>query len=57
MIADFIPIKDAFNQMLLKAPKEADDNKSELESCIKNYASPEVLKGANQRFCEKCMKL
>lgn len=52
--------------MLLKPPqiyrdlskggeiKEEDGNKIELESCIKNFASPEVLRGQNQRFCKTC---
>ena len=65
MIADFIPIKDQFNQVLLKPPEIEYDRvdkdkfgiKVELENCIKNFASPEILNGNNQRFCEKCSKM
>ena len=66
MIADFVPIKDAFNQMLLKPPqiygdyKELEavkEGKVDIDHCVKNYASPEILRGPNQRFCEKCQKL
>jgi hypothetical protein len=48
MIADFIPIKDQFNQMLLKPPSQAaGEIKVDLDSCLKNYATPEIMKGAN----------
>ena len=56
MIADFVPIKDAFNQMLLKPPqiygdyKELEavkEGKVDIDHCVKNYASPEIMKGLN----------
>lgn len=44
--------------MLLKPPQlAAGEIKVDLDSCLKNYATPEIMKGANQRFCEKCQKL
>lgn len=27
-----------------------------MENCIKNFASPEVLRGQNQRFCKNCQR-
>ena len=57
--ADFLKMRSDFNKVLNSAPalqekQNGQSSKIELETCIMNFARPELLEGPNKWNCEKC---
>lgn len=57
--ADFLKMRSDFNKTLNAACIQNDkanslNGKIELETCIMNFARPELLEGSNKWNCEKC---
>ena len=63
MQADFSQMKSVFDQALNAPPSQADLDlagaapQTDLESCIRSFAKPETLDGANKWRCDKCEDL